>query len=537
MENVNEFEVEMGKRSEIGVHKVEAESVSDNDMPQIIEAQQDLCDNVVISIQIMLNQMCPINGDCSIYRIPKQLREMNPKAYTPQLISIGPFHHYRCQNDFKTTEQYKLQALVNFLRRINNNNEIMEEDQDVVKKIGSLEDLLKTGTLKVLVEKVHCRMAEAQNCYSEPIDYMDHHSFVIMMLLDACFIMEIFIQQYDASCPRDRKFPHIQDNVDFLLLYPETTQGITNDLIKLENQVPFFLLQHIFNMIPQRSPPVSFIHLTYSALYDWFISTYKICSVGIVPYEPKHLVHFLSFYFIPSHTTDDMIQNMQDVIKNSENKKKNNYNFLSFFSTLFCCQLWQNPDKKNNDQELLSPPSITELCESGVTIKKAKNAQYLTNISFKNGVLKIPHLHIYDEFELMFRNLIAFEQFRAGNQNMYATQYILFIDDLISTEKDVRLLVNSGVIINNIGGSDKEVSELFNNLGKFVNHCRNPYMFNHISKALRKHCNGRWNKAKASLKHNYFNTPWAFISFFAGSFLLLLTLLQTIFSGISAFPS
>ncbi|KAA0064946.1 hypothetical protein IC582_006204 [Cucumis melo] len=536
MENVDVFEMEMGKHSEIGMHKVEAESVSNNEMPQIIEAQQDLCDNVVISIQKMLNQMHSINGDCSIYRIPKQLREMNPKAYTPQLISIGPFHHYRRQNDFKATEQYKLQALVNFLRRINNNNETMEEDQDV-KKSRSLDDLLKIGTLKVLVEKVHCWMTETRNCYSEPIDYMDDHNFVIMMLLDACFIVESFIQQYDASYPHDRKFPRIQDNVDFLLLYPETSQDISNDLIKLENQVPFFLLQHMFHMIPQHSPPVSFINLTYSALYDWFISTYKICSVGIVPNEPKHLVHFLSFYFIPSHTTDDMIQNKQE-IKNSENKKKNNYNFLSFFSTLFCCQLWQNPDnKKKNDQELLSPPSITELCESGVTIEKAKNAKYLTNITFKNGVLKIPHLHIYDEFELMFRNLIAFEQFPAGNENMYATQYILFMDDLISTEKDVRLLVNSGVIINNIGGSDKEVSELFNNLGKFVNQCPSPYMFNHISKALRKHCNGRWNKAKASLKHNYFNTPWAFISFFAASFLVLLTLLQTIFSGISAFPS
>uniref|UniRef100_A0A9I9D0P5 Uncharacterized protein n=1 Tax=Cucumis melo TaxID=3656 RepID=A0A9I9D0P5_CUCME len=112
------------------------------------------------------------------------------------------------------------------------------------------------------------------------------------------------------------------------------------------------------------------------------------------------------------------------------------------------------------------------------------------------------------------------------------------MDDMISTEKDVRILVNSEVIVNNIGGSDKEVTELFNNLAKFINSFNiNSSKFNHISKALHKHCNGRWNKAKASLKHNYFNTPWAFISFFAGSFLLLLTLPQTIFSGISAFPS
>ncbi|KAL0557656.1 hypothetical protein IC582_006206 [Cucumis melo] len=519
------FEVEIGQSSKIGVHEVEAKNVSNNDMPQISEAQQDLCDNVVISIEKMLNQMHSINEDCSIYRVPKQLRKMNPEVYTPQLISIGPFHHYRCQNDFKATEQYKLQALVNFLRRINNDNEIMKE-ANVVKIIRSLEDLLKTETLKVLVKKVQCWMTEARNYYSEPIDYMDDHNFVIMMLMDACFIVELFIQKYDFSCPCDPKFHQIKDNINLLLLYPEITTYITNDLIKLENQVPFFLLQNMFYMIPQHSPPVSFINLTYIALHDWFMSTYKTCSVDIVPNEPKHLVHFLSFYFIPSPTTDDMIQN--------------NPNFLSFFSTLFCCQLWQNrPDKKDSDRELLSrPPSITELRESGVTIKKAKNAKYLTNITFKNGVLEIPHLHIYDEFELIIRNVIAFEQVHARDRNMYATQYILFMDDMISTEKDVRILVNSEVIVNNIGGSDKEVTELFNNLAKFINSFNiNSSKFNHISKALHKHCNGRWNKAKASLKHNYFNTPWAFISFFAASFLVLLTLLQTIFSGISAFPS
>ena len=31
--------------------------------------------------------------ECCIYKVPKKLRQVNKEAYTPKLISIGPFHH------------------------------------------------------------------------------------------------------------------------------------------------------------------------------------------------------------------------------------------------------------------------------------------------------------------------------------------------------------------------------------------------------------------------------------------------------------
>jgi hypothetical protein len=30
---------------------------------------------------------------CCIYRVPNKLRQVNKEAYTPKLVSIGPFHH------------------------------------------------------------------------------------------------------------------------------------------------------------------------------------------------------------------------------------------------------------------------------------------------------------------------------------------------------------------------------------------------------------------------------------------------------------
>ena len=103
-------------------------------------------------------------------------------------------------------------------------------------------------------------------------------------------------------------------------------------------------------------------------------------------------------------------------------------------------------------------------------------------------------------------------------------------------KKDVSLLVKVEVINNSIGGSDKEISDLFNNLCKFVT-VSYPSPYTKIRNDLSEHCDEWWNRAKASCKHNYFNTPWAIISFFGATLLLILTILQTIFSGISAFPA
>ncbi|KAL4033901.1 hypothetical protein IC575_007019 [Cucumis melo] len=351
-----------------------------------------------------------------------------------------------------------------------------------------------------------------------------------MMLVDACFIVEFFLLCYGSFQEGDRLFK-------FSLFYYGVFYEILLDLIKLENQVPFFLLQNLFDLIPKdnddtssivdyEAGPISLIDLTYMALKAFgFVREYEINN--LYHKNPEHILDLLSFYFLPVPHNDPDMNKQHD-------KRKNKADFLSFFR-----HLWnkKSDHKKISKQRRLSPPTITELFEAGVTIKAAEKENLcFMNISFKNGVLEIPPIVIEGTFEVVIRNVLAFEIFPAGNQKKYAIQYVTFLDDLISTEKDLCLLVKAGVITNDTGGSDKEASELFNSLTKLVTTPLSSY-FDDTSKALRVHCDGSWNKAKASLKHNYFNTPWAIISFFAAIFLIILTILQTIFSAISAFPN
>jgi len=37
----------------------------------------------------------PLLDDFCIYRVPMRFRVLNEKAYTPQVVSIGPLHHGR----------------------------------------------------------------------------------------------------------------------------------------------------------------------------------------------------------------------------------------------------------------------------------------------------------------------------------------------------------------------------------------------------------------------------------------------------------
>ena len=45
------------------------------------------------SMRRELHGLTPLSPSCCIYKVPERLRCVNEKAYTPQVVSIGPIHH------------------------------------------------------------------------------------------------------------------------------------------------------------------------------------------------------------------------------------------------------------------------------------------------------------------------------------------------------------------------------------------------------------------------------------------------------------
>lgn len=102
---------------------------------------------------------------CSIYRVPRSLRILNAKAYTPQIISIGPLHYGK--EELVDMEKQKNRYMESFLNRIT-----IEQWDQILTFIKDNEQ--------------HIR-----NCYEETFN-LGSTEFVGMILYDAVFIMELF---------------------------------------------------------------------------------------------------------------------------------------------------------------------------------------------------------------------------------------------------------------------------------------------------------------------------------------------------------
>ncbi|PQQ02490.1 hypothetical protein Pyn_24661 [Prunus yedoensis var. nudiflora] len=93
---------------------------------------------------------------------------------------------------------------------------------------------------------------------------------------------------------------------------------------------------------------------------------------------------------------------------------------------------------------------MAELHQARVKFKVG-TSESLFDIKFSSGILEIPKLRVSDSTELTFRNLLAFEQCHCKNMN-YLTNYVFLMKRLVSSSKDVELLlVEHGIVQNRIG--------------------------------------------------------------------------------------
>ncbi|KAK7844788.1 upf0481 protein, partial [Quercus suber] len=178
---------------------------------------------------------------------------------------------------------------------------------------------------------------------------------------------------------------------------------------------------------------------------------------------------------------------------------------------------------KRDRQHIKHLYSATQLHEAGVKFEVCTSKCYL-DINFEKGVLKIPIIELNDLTGVVTRNIMALEQTRYI-KNAYYTDYFILLDLLINTRKDVDLLCDKKILVNHLGDNNA-VKSMINNLNKDIvwDRTRDDYI------DLCKELNGFWQRRKATLKSEYFSTPWRTASTVAAIILLVLTFIQTICS-------
>ncbi|AES74661.1 hypothetical protein MtrunA17_Chr6g0452531 [Medicago truncatula] len=405
--------------------------------------------SLVIDINAMLDKAeSPSTDDCCIYKVPYVIRRHNKDAYTPTVVSIGPFHHGHPQ--LQNMESQKLIYFKDFLQRTK-------------------------ACLNDLVCYIESILSDFKRCYSETLPF-SHDELVKLILIDSAFIIQLFWRDYYEG----RLFKPLLDT------------GITDDLMLLENQLPFFVIEKIYSLSLTNDPNTmiqySFLRLT---------------------------IHYFGYYNkskLDFDKGDISIRHFTDLIR------------------IFHLQhpIESRPSRDMFDEQKISLPGATELLEAGVRFKVNTKSKCLLDLRFSGGVLEIPQLTVDDRTEISFRNMVALEQCHYPDDS-YITDYVAVMDYLINTGTDADILVRNEILHNMLADSDS-VANLFNGLWKNVTQSNISSHFSILCKDLNAFCKNPWHKLKATLRRDYCKTPWQTAASIAGILLLFLTLLQSVCS-------
>lgn len=342
----------------------------------------------------IMEEIETISYSHSIGRVKGSLRETNGNIFDPDKVSIGPYHHD--DEGLKSMEDQKWRYVYALLNRKLNLEASLNE------------------CVTALREVEH----RARACYEDRGDIdLSSNKFLKMMLADGCFIIELFLR-YSVKSLRRRNDP--------IFTTPGMLADLMNNLILLENQIPLFILQRLFQVVPIPK------QCTYS-LPELAFRFFR----NIIPGDPKinqekfnqeahHLLDIICHCLLPTYP----------IVRQQQPKSENKY-----------------------------LPSATELQSAGIKIKVARTDNLL-DIKFTNGILEIPPIVVHRFTRKLFRNLIALEHC-SSDSIQYVTSYAIFMKDLIREEKDVKLL-QKRFILTSYPATRKDVNKLFEVLCKGV---------------------------------------------------------------------
>ncbi|KAG7952065.1 hypothetical protein I3843_12G040500 [Carya illinoinensis] len=471
---------------------------------------------------------------CSIFRVPNMLRRQNEKAFTPEVVSIGPFHHGNRQ----------LQAM------------------EIIKQHYLNRLLYRAGitALECLVKAIQSIKPDCRKCYAE-VDDLSGEKFIEMMLIDGCFILE-FLYRYQQ---KGRSIHEGEDDPVFKTSW--MPRKIIADLLLLENQLPWCVLDCLFNLIPsfkttdQRCSRlddlVSFSFSEYKmfphshekhkpALLDCFRNclldgSYTVerhnCSAAYSPQSHEKHTHLLDCFRNCLLDGSCTVKRHNCSAAYSPHSHEKRRHLLDCFGNCLLdgsCTVKRRNCSAASEWKRVKP--VTELILHGIILLKAKDGENILDVKFEEGKMKIPEIVIEENTESVFRNLIAFEHC-SPRKGYEITSYAALLDCLIKSPADA-LELEQKDILRIIGLSNEDRASflnrlLYNNDTKF-----NGFLYSDLCQDVNTIGSSRFGQWMKILRRDYFKEPWALVTFVLGIvFSLALSTVQTFYAAASYWDS
>ncbi|KAF7130347.1 hypothetical protein RHSIM_Rhsim10G0160600 [Rhododendron simsii] len=416
-------------------------------------------------------------------KVPLTMRQDEKiKGYfDPKVVSIGPYHHGK--EELQIAERVKPIVAQLYIKRSG-------RDMDEFRRnIREIVDVARSYYLEGSTEK-----------YSD-------EEFAEIMLLDGLFVLACFESDnpsYEHETFEKELYKHLDNHALFFL------EADIGEL--LENQLPFQVLELLMSL---KLKDNNFAELLDE---DWENNS--------------------EAYDMPNQRDkNELRRKFRDFLDRKEIDRKQLLHYPEYMwfqrNKFFQSHIHVSgtSDEGRFWDLFYSFRSISELKAKGIRARRGSTYNQ-RDIKFRSSffffaVLEIPPILLNPHFPIHFSNQIAYELTPNNPANRHTMAYINFLKSLINSAEDVKELRANNILLSPCT-SDEEVVHMIDSIPTIYE--ENFTIYAKVKQSIQNHCD---NKAKtwiAELVHNYFNSPWAFIAFFAASALIIMTLLQTYFT-------
>ncbi|KAH7854638.1 hypothetical protein Vadar_016219 [Vaccinium darrowii] len=482
----------------------------------------------------------------SIFRVPATLSISKREAYVPQVVALGPYHHFR--PELYEMERYKLAAAIR-----------------LQKELKSLEiEKLVLDLNREFEQKVRA-------CYHKYLDF-EEVTLAWVMAIDGIFLLD-FLHRYNLS--PSTYTAHLVDSTG----RPLANGSVLRDILMLENQIPIFVLSKILSIQRESLPELANNGLPdlRRTLMDFCgsLSPLKIKDdptlFDVEVSEAAHLLDFLYQLIVPKPPKLENLGSCRDPMNTEDKNSATNidHHSISFLDTSkffeVISKLWQmistlnvriiqriarplkllvavsssvsgtpglksqaptdtaSTGKPENAIEEIHIPSVTQLCNVGVVFRSATGGIEAVGFNRQTKVFTLPVIHLDVDSEVVMRNLVAYET-AINPESLVFTRYMELMSGIVDTVEDARLLKKNKIIDSKLK-SDADVA-LFNGMSKSVRLTKVP----HIDRTI-KDVNAYYDSTMAVRMYkrakNFVYHSWKLLTLLAVVLLMFLTGVQS----------
>uniref|UniRef100_A0A0E0HJ10 Uncharacterized protein n=1 Tax=Oryza nivara TaxID=4536 RepID=A0A0E0HJ10_ORYNI len=349
----------------------------------------------------------------NLVQLPIYMREANSGLFEPRVVSIGPYHHGN--KSTSNMEVHKNRFCRSFLQRLGN-----VSHQDAID---------------------HC-IEGAFQCYSGNVGLYTAD----MLTRDGCFIVELLLQW------REGDHAHVDNHMRLM------SNGIYYDLLLVDNQIPFFVLDRLFNEFRR--------HMGANPVFNNDSQLVDLVTEFFNNRQGQFSWANLDQLRLPD-ATNQQIRHLLDlqyklVINNNMGIEPNNRNCP--FS--LCINICPNTIVPRGI------PAASELQDNGVRfrVRGLSEQVKMFDATFQGKIIRIPRFQINFGSKILLANLFAYDQMKGEPADNGAavgpvTSYVVLMNALINTREDVAVLQRKGILDNLLSNED-EVASFFNELGR-----------------------------------------------------------------------